>query len=386
MTSDEAVGGPVDDHGEDGHSDGAELHIELTPAQAEALRRTMNRVSELMVPKFDLLKFAIPEQTMRNLATVSRIVEAQQSLVSRAVSPILEAQSAWKKQFATINGLTINSDVFKKVALIQSNLNRVATQLTANFDFSAFESVARAVSIFTEQKKAWLDNIGPAIAAMRANFYPPNLRGIEGLELELVEQVVMVDGIPLYGVPRTSVAEALIRADGASRRRETLGRRWKTISADCRLAVNECSSSAVALYQLVALTALDALDEGHTAAAQALAGSLIDAILSSYFGNDRSKYTPAGNGKRTTDAYSAFSTRQFIAFAPMWQAYQKYFVTEGDKVPMTFSRNATAHTVSPRQYNRRNAVQGLMFACSLLYRLDEEAAVLEGSAHRAGTS
>jgi negative regulator of replication initiation len=29
--------------------------------------------------------------------------------------------------------------------------------------------------------------------------------------------------------------------------------------------------------------------------------------------------------------------------------------------------------VSPRQFNRRNAVQGLMLACSLLYRLDEEA-------------
>ncbi|WP_284982855.1 hypothetical protein [Arthrobacter sp. efr-133-TYG-118] len=43
---------------------------------------------------------------------------------------------------------------------------------------------------------------------------------------------------------------------------------------------------------------------------------------------------------------------------------------------MTFSRNATAHTVSPRQFNRRNAVQGIMVACSLLYRLDEKAQAL----------
>ena len=60
----------------------------------------------------------------------------------------------------------------------------------------------------------------------------------------------------------------------------------------------------------------------------------------------------------------------------MWQTYQKFFVTDGDKVPMTFSRNATAHTVHPRQFNRRNAVLGLMVACSLLCRLDEEARVL----------
>ena len=124
------------------------------------------------------------------------------------------------------------------------------------------------------------------------------------------------------------------------------------------------------------VAALNALDAGHAAAAQALAGSLVDAILSSYFGKDRYKYTPDRKGKRTKDAYDEFSVRQFIAFAPMWQTYQKFFVTDGDKVPMTFSRNATAHTVHPRQFNRRNAVLGLMVACSLLCRLDEEARVL----------
>jgi hypothetical protein len=57
----------------------------------------------------------------------------------------------------------------------------------------------------------------------------------------------------------------------------------------------------------------------------------------------------------------------------MWQAYQQFWVDEGDNVPTTFSRNATAHTVSPRQFNRRNAVQALMFAIGLLYFLDEQA-------------
>lgn len=125
---------------------------------------------------------------------------------------------------------------------------------------------------------------------------------------------------------------------------------------------------------------LDALDAGHTEAAQALAGSLTDAILTSDFGKDRYKYTPDytpdRNGKRTKDAYDEFNVRQFIAFAPMWQTNQPFFVADGDKVPMTFSRNATAHTVSPRQFNRRNAVQGIM-ARSLLHRLDDQARALE---------
>ena len=113
------------------------------------------------------------------------------------------------------------------------------------------------------------------------------------------------------------------------------------------------------------------------AAAQALAGSLIDAALTSDFGKDRYKCTPERSGKRTKEAYDEFNLRQFIAFAPMWPTYQQIFVADGDKVLVTFSRNALAHTVSPRQFNRRNAVQGIMIACSLPYRLDEAARARE---------
>jgi hypothetical protein len=44
--------------------------------------------------------------------------------------------------------------------------------------------------------------------------------------------------------------------------------------------------------------------------------------------------------------------------------------------------NMTVHglAVSTRQFNRRNALQGLMLEGSLLYRLDEEAASLEAEA------
>lgn len=368
--SDEEYG---DEHADDaGEDDGAEERIKLTPEQEAALRRNMEIIARSLTPKIKLPTVTLPESTLRNIAAISRIADTQQAMVASAIKPILEAQAAWQKQFPVIN-----SDIFKNHALAQSNLNLIASQLTKSIDFGIAESVAKIAAQFTAQQAAWLKSIGPAIASMRAAFYPANLRSIEGLKFEEVEQVAMVDGIPLYGVPRTSTAEALIRADGASKRREILGRRWKTISADCRDAMESCTSEAVAPYVHFTVAAIDALDAGHTEAAQALAGSLVDAILSSYFGKDRYKYTPDKKGKRTKDAYDEFSVRQFIAFAPMWQTYQQFFVTDGDKVPATFSRNATAHTVSRRQFNRRNAVQGLLVACSLLYRLNEEAVALE---------
>lgn len=363
------MGELADDIAESGD---AEEHIDLTPEQERTLRRTMESIQRSLARTVKLQTFTLPDSTLKDIAAISRIAETQQTTVACAIKPLLNVQSTWQKQFAVIN-----SDIFEGLDLTQNSLNLVDSQLTSNTEFGIAQSAAKFAAKFAAHQASWLKGIGPAIAAMHAAFYPPNLRSIEGLKFEEVEQVVMVDGIPLYGLPRSSTAEALIRADGASKRRDILGRRWKTISSDCRTAVEGCTSEAVAPYISFAVAALDALDAGHTEAAQALAGSLVDAILNSYFGKDRTKYTPDRKGERTKDAYDEFSVRQFIAFAPMWQTYQQYFTTDGDEVPTTFSRNATAHTVSPRQFNRRNALQGLMVACSLLYRLDEAAAIVK---------
>jgi hypothetical protein len=363
-----------------GDGDEGEESIELTPEQTEILRGSMASIQRSLAHQIKLPTFTLPESIFKNVIAISGIVEAQQALMADAIRPVLDAQAVWRDQISGV----IASDAFRNVAFVQSNVGKIAAQLITNIELGgiaeSLASVSKITSTFAEQQSAWLKNLGSAIAAMHAAFYPPNLRAIEGLKFAEVETVVMVDGIPLYGLPRAATADALIRADGTSERRRILGRRWRTISADCRAIVIGCESQAVAPYVPFAVAALDALDGGHTAAAQALAGSLVDATLNAYFGKDRYKYTPDRHGKRTKDAYDEFSIRQFTAFAPMWQAYQQFFVTEGDKVPATFSRNATAHTVSPRQFNRRNAVQGLMLACSLLYRLDEEAASVETDA------
>jgi len=360
------------DEGPDGRqANEAKGRIELTPAQTESLRNAVANMQRSIAPQIKLPKFTLPESMLKSFAVVSEIAEAQRAMMLSSLKPILDAQetlaAAWLQ---TANAIT--SDLFKSIAPLQSNLNLISAQLTKSMDFSFAQSVTPIVEAFAAQRSAWLKDLGSTVAAIRSCFYPPNLRIIKDLEMTGVEVVVMVDGIALYGLPRTSIAEALIRAAGASERRNILGRRWKTISADCRAAVEGCTSAAVAPYRPFVVVALDALDAGHTAAAQALGGTLVDAIITDYFGDNRYLYTPNKKGTRTKDAYDEFTVRQFIAFAPMWQAYQQFFVNEGDRVPTTFSRNATAHTVSPRQFNRRNAVQALMFACSLLYRLDEE--------------
>lgn len=365
---------------ENSESDDPGGNVNPASELGEGLRREIANISGRVVPSFKLPlykppSFKLPESLLRNIADVSWLAEQQAEAIRKLVKPardaqtfwdkqiammkpMLDAQERWQKQFANIKLPNIKSELFKAPPI--------------NVDLNAFTAVAR----LADQQTKWLKNLNAAIAAMRADFYPPNLRAIVGLELEEVDQVVMEDGIPLYGVPRTEIAEQLIRAENMSKRREIIGRRWKAISADCRTAVSSCASEAVLPYVGFAMAALDALDADHTACAQAMAGSLVDTIVNGYFGEQRYKYTPS---KKTTtnDAYNEFTIREFIAFAPIWRTYQQFLAVNGDKIPTTFSRHATAHAVSTRQYSKRNTVQGLMLVCSLMYRFNEEAQAAE---------
>lgn len=347
----------IDDDGSDDPAEGSDEdnepddRIELTPEQAANLHRAF---SNIPIPKFTL-----PDSVLKNIA------DAQRSLSSQNLEPLRDAQAKWRKQLST----SITSDTLK-------SLEQISEQLNKHIDFSgiaqSLETVSKINTTFAAQQTTLFKNLDSAIEAMRAGFYPSNLQSIEGLDFEDVDAVVMTDGIPLYGLPRTTIAEALIRAESTNKRRDILDWRREAISADCRGALRNCTSESVESYVPFAVAALDALDADHIAAAQALAGSLVDTIVAGHFGTGRYKYTP--NKKTTTaDAYNDFTVREYIAFAPMWQTYQQFFVSNGDQVPTQFNRHATAHAVSKHQYTRPNAVQALMFVCSLLYRINEEA-------------
>lgn len=347
--------------------------IELTSAQREALQKSMESLRKLVMPKVDLPRFVLPASTLGNLVAISGIAERQQAILRNAMKPVLDSQALWQKQIAS----SINRDIFRSAVLAQSNLSKISGQLYKNVDFGLSDSFAKLAQQVAAQQSAWMKTLGPSLERLKLSFYPPNLQPIEGLRWAAVQSVVMVDGIALYGLPRTAIAEALIRADSAAKRRDILGRRWKAICADCRAAVERCETNSVASYVPMALRALDAMEAGHAEAAQALAGSLLDSMVNLYFAADRYLYTPDKRGRRTNAAYDDFTAHEYIALAPIWQAWQKFFPDEGLPVPHTFSRNATAHTVSTKQYNRRNATQSLMIASSLIYFLNGEAHRLE---------
>lgn len=386
--------------------------IDLTPEREDELRQTAARIRKVLNPRVysmlaglqqsnglsrvlrdmdkwkrvgladSVLKGALGNGASIKTITVQGPVErnifgrgvlASSFPPKNSLLPTWNFEQPWVKQMKFIN-----SDIYKLKGVGQGNLTAINSVLAKNADFGFSKATSSLIGQFAKQQSSWLKSIAPAIASFKFNIYPSNLRDIEGLRLEHVEELVMIDGIALYGVPRSETAERLIMAESAAARREILGRRWKTISADCRTALEGCTSSSMTGHVAFAEAALDALDVGNSYAAQALAASVLDTVVNGYFGARRKKLTPSKKNT-TPDEYDEFTVREFIAFAPMWQAYQQFYPERGDRIPTVFNRHASVHGVSNRQYSRRNAVQALLFVCSLLLFLDEQATSLEAA-------
>lgn len=318
-----------------------------TPEQSAAIRAAMlsPQMKEQMA------------RITRSVNALSGLNEAYARAVAESVRPATEAISRWYAE-----RLALNSDIFKKIALTQLHLEGVAAKLAQNVDFGSISDTIAA------QQAELLVRLTPTLRAVRAAYYPPNLRLIERIRFEQVEEVAMVDGIALYGVPRAEVAEALILADGANERRDVLVTRWQEIAADCRAALNTCANPELGELASAAHAALDAFEAGHEHAAQVLAASVIDSALRGHVRN-HNRFLPKKADPRP-DIYDEISTHQSIAFLPLLQAYQSFYTSKDDPVPEVFNRHACAHTVSPVQVNRCNAMQGLLLACSLVHFLD----------------
>lgn len=264
----------------------------------------------------------------------------------------------------------LNSDLLKGARHPDLRMALLSQQLAKNVDFGLGPRFAELVKRFGVSQASWISRTTPLLEGLDLNIYPDNLAEIDELMIREVRPVVMLDGIALYGIPRPSVAEAIIRADDTASRRRIIGSRWKAIVVDCRAALKDCDAKSLKQEIGHTLAAIDALEDGHPQAAQALLGTVIDTLVTSYFGEKRRLFTPGRT--KTTDAYKRMHMREFIAFAPIWQAYQPFWASQKDRVPTTFSRHATAHTASKKQYSRINTVQGLMIACGILLFLDEQ--------------
>lgn len=240
--------------------------------------------------------------------------------------------------------------------------------------FTAPNAISSVLEPILRAHRRQFAGIFQALDELRQELYPPNCRGVEGLDIAALEVILLDEGIPLAAVPRPTTVQDLVDALDASQRRTILGRRWRSITTDCTRVLEGCTDASLGPDLRFARKIIDALRAGHPEAAQALAANLLDSLLRKHFDHSARVAITANKSAGPRLVLDDYVVRVACTIAPVWAAYAQFYTDKGDPIPRTFARHASAHAVSATQYTRTNAVIGVMLATSVLWLLDREAA------------
>lgn len=114
--------------------------------------------------------------------------------------------------------------------------------------------------------------------------------------------------------------------------------------------------------------AIGAMRAGFTRSAQAMLTSVLDTLIRRFVPdpNVRRSLTNRRNGGNLPDLFNDLNLRQELVWLPIWNAHQAFWIDKGDRIPRVYSRHASIHGVSRRQFSKRNCVQVLMLVTSLV--------------------
>lgn len=168
----------------------------------------------------------------------------------------------------------------------------------------------------------------------------------------------------LVWVPRASVIKELLGADVESRG-EVLLANADQIIQDARSVLETVESPELQDVREATCEVADSLQRGFNRAAQALAASCLTDLIQIKYGMTFLDVKDHVEGADLLEvAWIHF--QRFVVLSLVAAALQTYRTDQGDPIPATFSRHASAHTVSGDQYQRENAVAGLMLVTAFL--------------------
>lgn len=247
---------------------------------------------------------------------------------------------------------------------------------TLKVDFSSWlpdltksnESIMESLAPFAEFQERYLaqfDEIAKNLAKSAACAYPSNWRTDDGVVRfpDNLKTILIDEGVPLAWVPPTHVLEKLFAAETSGDRNKILSDNWKAIVAECIVGLNSVEDEKFADYVKFALEAAEALDEGKWKASQALSTNILDSFLHREFTADARKELT--NQKHRVD-WEKFPIRVALVVGALSGGYAEYRPKNGKGIPKQFSRHASVHGLSSRQYTRLNAVIALMNVVGLV--------------------
>ncbi|MGJ4139451.1 hypothetical protein [Corynebacterium evansiae] len=205
---------------------------------------------------------------------------------------------------------------------------------------------------------------------------PPNLRShADEIKAYQVHEFLEQEGIPLYLVPRGRTALRLLRAQDRSGRRRVLGDCYESITDDCATVLEQVNRDVVGDELKFVLDGLGAMRSGHFRSAQAMFTVTLDTLIYRFYPDQAARrlITNRKKGAGVPAAIDEMGVHEAMVWLPIWNAHEQFWKHKGDKVPNYYSRHASVHGVSSRQFSKRNCIQVLMLVTSLIGYADQEA-------------
>ena len=265
--------------------------------------------------------------------------------LSWVASPVLDMMRSMNWSQAWMNSLT------PSILQIQQNVAIQAAQ------------IANSIFDFTNWWSTSLDVLAHGVGDLLTSYYPPNWHGIDRPTRDDLDSLVLIEGIPLCWVPPGEVVEKLLAAPTSQARRDIIGRTSARILEACEESLDHVTSRVGLRYVRFARASLTAVRDGYREAGQSLAVNTLDTLVS--------RYGLRPPGENAKPDIGSMDIKTALVLGGLWSTYFSY---RGDSptavAPTPLRRHATAHAVSPQQYNLRNATLAVMHLISLLRWLE----------------
>ncbi len=387
MTSDDGHDeGPEQDPGAEDHSTGVEDEasalgaavpstvFRLPAGFVQSLMPEMDDVvARMFAPIREQMKAVLPD-TSAYARTImeplnQRLQEQMKSALLNYDALVKKALEPYDEQVrAQMASIVASLPTFSAPAIDLPALKGIGLSL-------ATESMLKQIS---DQQSAMLEglraSLGPLIdpellRGLKRSLLPPNLRDhVDEIRAHQVHEFLERNGIPLYLVPRGRTALRLLRAADRSARRRVLGDCYELIMDDCAAVLERADHAVVGDELGFALDGLGAMRAGHSRSAQAMFTVTLDTLIYRFHPDKtaRQAITNRKKGAGVPDAIDEMGVHEAMVWLPIWNAHEQFWKHKGDEVPRYYSRHASVHGVSARQFSKRNCVQVLMLVTSLI--------------------
>lgn len=301
----------------------------------------------------------------------------------RTISMLPDYGAVFGKVFAPIN-----HRLHEQIALIAPTFPTLSTPALdlASLQGPTFSPATGALlKQIAEQHARTLEDLrkslGPlftpaALRGINRALLPPNLRKhADEIRAHEVHEFVEQEGIPLYLVPRGRTALRLLQARDRAGRRRVLGDCYESLIKDCAAVLERMDHEVITGEVSFALDGLGAMRAGHTRSAQAMFTVTLDTLIYRFYPDRKARgvITNRKKGADVPEAIEEMGVREALVWLPIWNAHEQFWKHRGDTVPHYYSRHASVHGVSSRQFSKRNCVQVLMLVTSLLGYADRVA-------------